>query len=222
MDSDKKCSVGLQLLTGLDYVANREWVQNMTDYHDSMVQNATVSYPIYPLVLGKRVRFEVHMAMGKVIIAFETEGKANLCIGLTPTEFMQLKDQGDKLMAFIHAVQSRSKLPFEGPVDWEKDGWKSKTLILDGFSVKMTWKDQMSQVVLVKGDKKFTMSAGGYTRFYDFVSNKIINAMRMWDAILAVSANLRPSLMSSYNLHECMEIDAVLPRDSVEIEAMFP
>jgi hypothetical protein len=66
------------------------------------------------------------------------------------------------------------------------------------------------------------MSAGGYTRYHDFVSKKITNAVRMWEAILAVSANLRPSLMSNYNQLECMEIDAILPRDPIEIEAMFP
>jgi hypothetical protein len=220
--SEQKKSVGLQLLTGLNYNANREWVQNMTEYHNHMVQNAVVSYPVYPLVLGKRVRFEAHMASGKLGIAFETEGKANLCVTLTPSEFLLMKEHEDKLMAFIKAVQTKNKLPFEGPMDREKDGWKSKTVLLDGFSVKMTWKDEMSQVVLVKGDKKFTMSAGGFTRYHDFVSNKITNAVRMWDAMLAVSANLRPSLMADYNQLECMEIDAILPRDPVEIEAMFP
>jgi hypothetical protein len=47
-----------------------------------MAQNAIVSYPGYLLVLGKRVRFEVHMASGKLgnmqKIFCESAGQAGL------------------------------------------------------------------------------------------------------------------------------------------------
>jgi hypothetical protein len=43
-------------------VVDEGWVQRMIEYHDKMVMDGILSYPLIPFVKDKRIRPEVHMA----------------------------------------------------------------------------------------------------------------------------------------------------------------
>jgi hypothetical protein len=87
----------------------------MIGYHDKMVMDCLLSYPLIPFVKDKRIRPEVHMATGKLTIIFETQHTAGGTITLTPEQFETFKNHTEDIMSFAVSTVTRYPLrPLKG------------------------------------------------------------------------------------------------------------
>lgn len=190
-------SVGLQLLVGLD--KNEDWVTTMTNYHDEMVKKDTLSYPMIPLVRGKRIRLEAQLSAGKILVVFETQNWEANSVKLTPLQLQVFQTQMPAILNFISAVQTNAPVPVGEPFTQEEGKWLSTSIPFEEeLSIKLKWNPEkrFSLVTLVQGQKQFTMSAGAFIRFNDFTCAKVTIAIRMWEAMIVAAAPDRASLDS--------------------------
>ena len=199
-------SVGLQLLVGLD--KNENWVTSMTNYHDEMVKKDTLSYPMIPLLRGKRIRLQAQLSAVKILVVFETQNWEANSIKLTPLQLQVFKAQMPAILNFISAVQKGAAVPVGEPFTQEEGKWLSTSIPFEEeLSIKLKWNPEkgFSLVILVQGQKHFTMSAGAFIRFNDFTCTKVTTAIRMWEAMIIAATPNRASLDS--NPQEPMDVE---------------
>jgi hypothetical protein len=209
--------VGMQMLKG---VVDDEWIQRMTEYHDKMVIDGILSYPMIPFVKDKRIRPEVHMATGKLTIVFETQNSYNGTITLTPEQFEKFKAHTSDIMSF--AICIRDKIPIEVPEGQSpNDGWYFKLLTIDeNIVVRLRWNVEQGTglVTLMGTGKHFTMSAGSFIHFKNFICGKLTNAVRMWQVALCSTEILRASLASTFIPENYFMAPRPTMQDPVELE----
>lgn len=217
-------NLGLQLLVGLDETENTEWIQTMTNYHDEMVMNSLLSYPMIPLVRGKRIRPEVHLYEGTITLIFETQKWEVNSIKLTVDQFEMFNVHKPMILDFIQAVQNNTPVSFDTPISKEDGGWQSKLIRLDGnINIKLRWNEakRYSLVGLIDDHRQFTMCAGAYIRFSDFVCTKVTNAVRMWQDVLTTTDTMRAALLSNFK-PECYVLKPQhKPSDPIELEEFY-
>jgi hypothetical protein len=210
-------NLGFQLLKG---ITDEAWVKRMTEYHDKMVMDGVLSYPLIPFVKNKRIRPEVHMATGQLTIIFETHNVAAGTIVLTPEQFETFKSYAEDIMSF--AISIRDKIPIEVPEGQTPNfGWNFKLLPIDeNINVRLRWNvEQGTGLVTLMGlGKHFTMAAGSYIHFKNFICNKLTNAVRMWQVALSSTEILRASLASTFMPEKYFMNPQPVLQDPVEFE----
>lgn len=122
-----KSYFGLQMLIGLDPVANSDWINNARTYHDQVVSDQQVSYPVFPLVRGKRVRMTVNMLTGTIQVIFESQGHEEKSVVLSIAELEEFQTRSGIIRKLIKRVQKGKEVPYKEDVVEEEGGWYSYT-----------------------------------------------------------------------------------------------
>lgn len=155
-----KAFFGLQMLVGLDPVANADWINNARTYHDQVVSEQQVSYPVFPLVRGKRVRVTVNMLTGAIHVVFESQSYEEKALVLSVAELEEFQTRSGTIRKLIRRVQTGKEAPFRDEIIEEEGGWYSHTSQFKCNShlhLKCRWNygKKFSLVTLTKGKSVF-------------------------------------------------------------------
>ena len=220
--NNRTSSGGLQLLVGLD--ENGEWVKNMKNFHNNLIStSATLSYPMIPIVRGKRVKINANMETGAISVIFETQQLEAYSLKLSLTEFEAFQNKLPVFVSYIRAVQESREVPREEniKITEEEGGWAYTVLyVMNNINVKIKWNAAKRHTLISVHDKNryFTLSAGAFIYFQTYAIKKVTNALRLWQNVMRVTYSLRPSLMYDflpemhmmaphYNLAEPVEVE---------------
>jgi hypothetical protein len=208
---------GKQMLQG---ILDDDWVNQMIQYHDNMVMDGVLSYPLIPFVYGKRFRPEVRMTTGELTVVFETQNAQTGTIKLTTDQFDKFKAHIPELKSF--AISIRDKIPLEITNPVSNDGWTADLLTIDeNFVIKRSWNVQKGTGLIIITDdiNRFSMSAGALLHFENFICGKLTNAVRMWQDMMAASVTLRESLLSTFKPEAYFMAPRPILQDPVELDA---
>jgi hypothetical protein len=164
------------------------------------------------------------MATGTLNIVFETSKSKSGSIKLTPEQFEKFKALMPDIKGFARCVKENILPPDTLLIDNYKtsdDGWSYQILPIDeNINVRIRWNTEKGiGLITIMGPKKhFTMSAGSFLRFEEFICNKLTNAVRMWQDILAATVTLRASLFSTFKPEDYFMAPKPTFQDPVELE----
>jgi hypothetical protein len=89
--------------------------------------------------------------------------------------------------------------------------------------IKLRWNpaQRFSLVMLIDGQRQFTMCAGAFIRFNNFICAKVTNSVRMWEDMLGATSILRASLTSDFKPEAYLMAPIPTFQDPVEMEQFY-